>query len=365
MLQQKKRSAASTDCQFCSMVSKANGEDPIGTATTCDHWLILEVATPWSRNLFKEHPRIQPLVSLLKALVLQHGVKLMVMLIAPDAEYSRPGFSRVLYYRRPARLFSQFEKQEFVIPEAEATPLATALLKHLMQQPNNLSRFEQYQQQTSHIREILVCTHAQVDLACGRFGTPLYRRLRKEYAPASQGQLRVWQTSHIGGHQFAPTLVDLPGGHFWGHLEPEALPGLVWHSGSVTDLRQFYRGWAGSSKFEQIAEREIWMQEGWDWFNYRKASQVVKKHDGGIKKYLYNLLRLLPFKLVKFIVNELSIQDTNWAEVRFEFETPDRSVVRTYDARVECNGKVKSTLNSGKKGGRSSSSRLSSMALLV
>jgi len=25
------------DCCFCSLVSKANGEDPIGTADTCDH----------------------------------------------------------------------------------------------------------------------------------------------------------------------------------------------------------------------------------------------------------------------------------------------------------------------------------------
>jgi hypothetical protein len=28
------------NCWLCSVVSKANGEDPIGTAGTYDHWLI-------------------------------------------------------------------------------------------------------------------------------------------------------------------------------------------------------------------------------------------------------------------------------------------------------------------------------------
>lgn len=47
-----------TDCRFCSVVSKANGEDPIGTAATADHWLITEIPQPWSEKLFMEDPRI-------------------------------------------------------------------------------------------------------------------------------------------------------------------------------------------------------------------------------------------------------------------------------------------------------------------
>ena len=37
---------ALVDCRFCSLVSKANGEDPIGTAGTADHWLVVEFAQP-------------------------------------------------------------------------------------------------------------------------------------------------------------------------------------------------------------------------------------------------------------------------------------------------------------------------------
>ncbi|GAA6620726.1 sucrase ferredoxin [Scytonema sp. NUACC26] len=316
-----------TDCRFCSLVSKTNGEDPIGTAGTCDHWLIMEIPQPWSQNIFQENATIKALISLFQEIIVKHGINLRPMLIAPDRDYSHPGFTRVLYYYRPTKLFSQFEKQEFVLPKKEAIPLVTAILKQLIQQPNDLSKFQQYQQQTSHIRELMVCTHAQVDLACGRFGTPLYRRLRKEYAPAANGKLRVWQTTHFGGHQFAPTLADLPQGCLWGHLEPEVLDSLVKRNGSVVDLRKFYRGWTGLTKFEQIAEREIWMQLGWTWLDYLKAGKVVAIEEVG------------------------QGQEADWAEVRIDYAdaAPDESLSGAYEARVEVSGEVISALSSGKE----------------
>ncbi len=313
------------DCHFCSLVSKANGEDPIGTAGNYDHLLIMEYPKPWSQYLFRESPRMQPLMDLLEELIVKHEVKLRPMLIAPDQEYSHTGLTRVLHYYRPAKMFSQFEKQEFVVPEEEATALVAAILKQLMQQPNDLSRFQHYQQQTSHIRELMVCTHAEVDLACGRFGNPIYRRLRKEYAPASHGKLRVWQTTHIGGHQFAPTLIDLPQGCWWGHLEPEVLDLLVWRDGSVSNLRQYYRGWTGLSDFEQIADREIWMQTGWTWLDYLKAGKVLAMEEVAQGQY------------------------PDWAEVRIDFAAIDGIVSGAYEARVEVCSEVMTAFDSAKQ----------------
>ncbi|MEH2169739.1 MAG: sucrase ferredoxin [Nostoc sp.] len=313
------------DCRFCSLVSKANGEDPIGTAGTCDHWLIMEIPQPWPEEVFEENPAIRSLMGLFEELVFKHGIKLKPMLIAPDREYSHAGFTRLFYYYRPAKLFSQFEKQEFVVPESEAAALVTAIFKQLMQQPNDLSKFQQYQQQTSHIRELMVCTHTQVDLACGRFGTPIYRRLRKEYAPSCNGKLRVWQTTHIDGHQFAPTLVDLPQGCLWGHLESDVLDLLVKRDGSVSGLRQYYRGWTGLSKFEQIAEREIWMQSGWNWLDYLKAGKVLATEE-------------VP-----------EGEEADWAEVRIDFVATDGSTTSAYEARIEVCGEVMSAYNSAKE----------------
>lgn len=308
------------DCRFCSLVSKANGEDLIGTAGTCEHWLIMEVPQPWPQEIFQQNPIIKPVIGLFQELIFQHGVNLKPILIAPDREYSHPGFTRIFYYYRPAKLFSQFEKQEFVVPESKAADLLTAIFQQLIQQPNNLSQFQQYQQQTSHIRELMVCTNAQVDLACGRFGTPIYRQLRKEYAPVSNEKLRVWQTTHFGGHQFAPTLIDLPQGCLWGHLESDVLDLLVQQNNSVSGLRQYYRGWTGLSKFEQIAECKIWMQSGWNWLNYLKAGKVLAME-----------------------------KDGDWAEVRIDFALPDGSTSGAYEARIEVCGEVMSAFNSAKE----------------
>lgn len=314
-----------TDCRFCSLVSKANGEDPIGTAGTCDYWLIMEIPQPWSQNIFEENPTLKSLLGLFQELVFQHGIKLKPILIAPDREYSDVGFTRVFYYYRPAKLFSRFEKQEFIVPENKVVALVTAIFKQLMQQPNNVPEFTQYQQQTSHIRELMICTHTQVDLACGRFGTPIYRKLRKEYAPASNGKLRVWQTTHFGGHQFAPTLIDLPQGCLWGHLEPDVLDLLVHRNGSVSGLREYYRGWTGLSEFEQIAERKIWMEFRWSWLNYLKAGKLLAMEEVA------------------------EGQKADWAEVRIDFATTDSSTTGAYEARIEVCDEVMSAFNSAKE----------------
>ena len=333
------------DCRFCSIVSKANGEDPIGTAGTADHWLILELGQPWTEKMFKEDPRIAPLIELFKQLFMKHGVIMRPMLIAPDPDYSQPGETRIIYYRRPQKQFAQFEKQEFIVPEADFPRLVTALLKHLIKQPNELAQFQPYQQETSHIREILVCTHGNIDAACARFGYPIYKKLRDEHAGSWQSngakawqsneastassthlpispsphpstpQLRIWRCSHFGGHQFAPTLVDLTEGRYWGHPEPEIIDLLVHRQGDVADLRSFYRGWAGLSKFEQVAEREIWLREGWDWLSHHKFGQTTRKGLTGIKRYLYPLLRLIPLKRVQFFLEQWT-KDATWAEVQ-------------------------------------------------
>lgn len=303
------------DCQFCSVVSKANGEDPIGTANAASTWVIVETPQPWTKASLMAHPALSLVFQELR----QGRGKLMPMAIASDPEYSVPGLVRLLHYQRPATSFAQFDKQEFLVPKNQLAQLTTALLK----QPNQLDRFETYKQSTRHIREIVVCTHGNIDVACARFGYPIYQKLRQEYAASSNKKLRVWRGSHFGGHQFAPTLLDLPTGSFWGHLEPGVLDCLVQRDAPVTKLHRFYFGWAGLTKFEQIVEREIWMQHGWEWLNYHKSARVLAQ-DTANEEW-----------------------NADWAEIRLEFTSPDGSVQGAYEARVEVCDRIMTAINSG------------------
>ncbi|MDF5716320.1 MAG: sucrase ferredoxin [Rhizonema sp. NSF051] len=307
------------NCRFCCVVSKANGEDPIGSAPTYEHWLALEMKLPWTEKCLRENPVLQSAIPFIEKLNFEHGIKIRGQLLVPDSEYSRPGYTRLLYYRQPAKLFAKYEKHEFIIPDSEVGSFVMALLETLLHMPKEVPEWEQYRQQSRHIRELMVCTDGNVDVACARFGYPIYHKLRSKFATASHGKLRVWRCSHFGGHQFAPTLIDLPYGHCWGHLQPEILELLVCHNSSVTGLYPFYRGWAGLSKFEQIVEREIWMQEGWDWLNYHKSGQVLASDE----------------------VNQ------DWALIRIDFSTTDGSMRSAYETRVEVSGSVITALDSG------------------
>jgi hypothetical protein len=258
------------DFPLCALISKANGEELIGTANHFEHCFVLELPLPWPRDAFQSVHLPKDLSALFKA-ANARGLNLRPQAIVPDPIYSQPGYTRVILYRRPAKLFTRYEKQEYLVPEAQVVSLIEALLE----QSSALSRFDPYRQATDHLREILVCTHGRRDTCCGTMGFPLYNTLRHDYAEPES--LRVWRTSHTGGHRFAPTLIDFPDGRYWGRIDVDQLDRLVHHQGEVAELIDCYRGWSALTTLEQVVEREIWLQEGWHWLNYRVTSQITNE----------------------------------------------------------------------------------------
>jgi hypothetical protein len=299
--------------RLCSVVSKAAKEDPAGCGKPFVGYLGIEVAPSWKHDV-AESPRFPEGLREAVERAQDAGVIGKFTALFPDPAYSREGYARVLYLHKPPGPFVAYDKSEYAVPEGEIVPLVEALAEG----PDGLSRFERYEEDTSRVRDILVCTHGSHDACCGKFGYPVYETLRYGYGGASKRQLRVWRTSHIGGHRFAPTLIDFPEGRYWGHLEPEALEKLVLRKGPVSELRRFYRGLAGlSGKFEQIAEREIFMREGWEWTRYLKSGQTLEADE-----------------------------TEDRAEVRIEYATPSGNT-GAYEATVEANGTVMTLSDSG------------------
>ncbi|WP_051358054.1 hypothetical protein [Rubidibacter lacunae] len=93
----------------------------------------------------------------------------------PDRDYSVAEYTRVLLFQRPAPFFAQFDKQEFLLPFVQLPHLVQTVLT----QPTDLQIFDCYKQPTSPTRDLFICTHGNVDVACARFGTPVYYALRK------------------------------------------------------------------------------------------------------------------------------------------------------------------------------------------
>jgi hypothetical protein len=65
----------------------------------------------------------------------------------------------------------------------------------------------------------LVCTHGRRDVCCALQGNPLFDALVAGSGAHSASELPVtWQTSHLGGHRFAPVVLSLPDGHCYGRV---------------------------------------------------------------------------------------------------------------------------------------------------
>ncbi len=286
-------------CKFCSDISQAVGEVPIGTAGHYDYWLVVELPQPWSEIALDQNEALKPYLPAIKSLVYEKGVKLRPIAIAPDPDYAQTGYTRVLFYRRPSELFAQYTREEYLIPNSELGNLASALLL----EPEKLPQFRNYQQNNNHKFDLLVCTHGNVDAACSRYGYPLYQNWRKQ----ANSQVRVWRCSHFGGHRFAPTAISLPDGRYWGRLTPEALNIITKQQGNLSDLKLYYRGWTGLDQWGQIAEQEIWLNRGWDWFHYFKTGAVM----------------------------EADQSNQNWARVRITYSSPDGTDKGVYEAKIE------------------------------
>ena len=82
-----------------------------------------------------------------------------------------------------------------------------------------------------------VCTNGRHDPCCAAFGTPVYQAL-----VAQVGSEAVWQTTHIGGHRMAATMIAFPQGIVYGHVDPLDAEAIVTNHRGGYLLPHKYRG---------------------------------------------------------------------------------------------------------------------------
>jgi len=306
---------------YCNYGAIDRGLDPVGHGGDFDTAIIVEMPLPWKYNIAQQEGLLPQEMTQLLDLWLQryregHGYRQRPLIIAPEQEYNVDGYRRVMFYTRPEGKFAQFDKVEYLVPDDKLGPLCWSLYetRHL------LADFEQYRvHEGDTIRDLLICTHGAVDAACGKFGYPLYKSLRDTYA---DDHLRVWRVSHFGGHIFAPTLMDMPMGHYWAYVGDEQAKQIVQRSGNVEIMRGHLRGWAGASYgFAQVADCELWQTHGWDWFDTNRSAEIIAQDDA---------------------------DNPQWAEIAIEYQHPDTSSVERTTMRVEISHTIKTNPSTGK-----------------
>lgn len=188
----------STPAEFrCSAASLLDEESMAGTAPTESTWLLVEYAGPWGRKAVAESRLPDAVRTFLDGL---DGVR--VQLIRRHGGLSGPGV-RVFVVRmgepEGPRVWTAVLDGVGALLDLEVATLATG------------AGFAAYDAPLW-----LVCTNGRRDLCCAEHGRPIASALSARWPEST------WETTHLGGHRFAGTLLALPAGVVLGRLDADS-----------------------------------------------------------------------------------------------------------------------------------------------
>ena len=220
-----------SDRIYCSEVAQAEGASLAGTALRVDVWVLVEYARPWKSKALEDNdlpPEVNAALAALPARV----------------QSASGGLARVQFVKQAAS--GDREGPRVLVADVRTPrPVRARTLKSYADLVDLDGRFDDFE--TELPPQLLVCTNGQRDLCCARFGLPLYEALRLEWGP------QVWQTTHVGGHRYAPNLVCLPDGAMYGFVLPDLGSAVVTEHLAGRVSRDQLRGFSRHSPVEQAA----------------------------------------------------------------------------------------------------------------
>ncbi|MGA9346758.1 MAG: sucrase ferredoxin [Nocardioidaceae bacterium] len=194
--------STSSDPGACSVRSESLDEPAYGTAAVARGWVALEQPGPWGRDAAAESHLDHGLGRELGARAAAGGGRFVLIRAAgahPDDHHGRPR-TVLVSCGLPGREWlltgtvtdprTLLELDVDAVTRGDRTAVL-ASVPGLVASPSPV---------------FLVCTNGRRDVCCAVRGRPVARDA------AAQRPGQVWETSHTGGHRFAPTGVLLPSG---------------------------------------------------------------------------------------------------------------------------------------------------------
>ena len=261
--------------QYCSLITKELAPSIIGTAGYKPCQIFLELAQPWSSNILLSEKVPEGVDILMKDLMRKYKTPINLNAICSDQTPDRDALNLMILYCLPGS--HQYTYLRYKVSFGQIVPFLRQSLTSLFtgeapEEPSSIGEG----------RAMMVCCHGQRDRCCGEFGLELYRHMR-EFCLSRGLDIEVWKASHIGGHKYAPTLIDLPSMRVWGHLSTKEAESLLLRDQSASTLIKRYRGFCGlPTAYEQFAEAEAFKQYSWEWLSqapYKISSKWDKSQD--------------------------------------------------------------------------------------
>lgn len=307
----------------CTVQARGLGASPAGSASSARTFVLVETPLPWPHDV-GDHPLLAPLRPVLKA----HRARLQALVpeataqsvavrrtsssapagpprppdgagaaapgererlsrpegaegasVDPEAPGSSVGVGqltgplRVIVYRQAeADVIRPYVRQERTARPDRLVEVVADLLASDPEPDADPEPGADPGPVSHGVRDVLVCTHGSRDVCCGSDGTALYQALTARDLPG----VRVWRTSHTGGHRYAPTAVTFPDGRAWAWVDADLLAGIATRSVDPTEAARHDRGGAAlDDPFRQAADTAVLAEQGWSWLDRPRTVEVA------------------------------------------------------------------------------------------
>jgi hypothetical protein len=252
----------------CSTYARDQGVDPIGTAGSYRGYLLIEWPLPWPSD-FASIPGLARATASAAAL----GLRVQGLVASRSSRRS------LICYFSPPGPFQRYHRREVTVGAGEVEQAAVELVELVTRGPTQPVAEE------VRLVDVLVCTHGSRDRCCGSLGTELANSVSESPSllSGSGETVRLWRTSHTGGHRFAPNVIVLPSGTVWGYAQRDSVEAILSRREPAGLWLDGYRGCSGLPGRElQILERAALQQIGWSVLDFRRSGTVVPSPEGGL-----------------------------------------------------------------------------------
>lgn len=213
--------------QSCSEL--ARGEQMAGTAPPATAWLVIEQPGPWGPQALTESGLDPELGQFLTDLTPEYGI-------------------RVVLVRHPDRPEREHDGRHHVwVARVSAND---ALLRHaVLDDLAELFEWDYAAMAIGYLPQVgeidthpllLVCAHGRRDACCAVHGRTLLGAMYDLATPEQRN--RIWESSHIAGHRFAPVTLTLPSGSVHGRITPDQAPEFLHRAMHGQILAECFRG---------------------------------------------------------------------------------------------------------------------------
>lgn len=235
----------------CSAVSLELAEPLAGTAVLASALVLVEQPGRWGRLGAEDspHPAHPEVLADLAARAGRAGVRVQLLRRPVDR---RPAGAEAPWH--PTVVLAVTDATGGRAVRAEVTPEDLAALELDALAAGHLPH-----EGWEPVRSLwAVCTHGRRDVCCAQHGRRLASALAAQLGngPQDAGHVSgaVWETSHLGGHRFAPTVLHLPDGLVYGRVPLARVGELVAAHADGRCVPDLLRGRSALEPALQVAE---------------------------------------------------------------------------------------------------------------